>query len=99
MLTKNIWAKLKNYRTYYPKNKALKKYGIRDTRSGKNTFRILDPGVKKEPDPGSGSTTPVYWKCKKLIWINRDNPAVTKILAVIKLSNECIKDFRNKFLS
>ena len=25
--------------------------------SGTNTFRIPDPGVKKEPDPGSGSTT------------------------------------------
>jgi hypothetical protein len=74
------------------------KYGIRDTRFGKNSFRIPDPGVKKEPDPGSGSTTPVYWNCKKLIWINRDNPAVTKILAVIKLSNECIKDFSQYIL-
>jgi hypothetical protein len=53
----------KNYRTFYPKNyqKALKKYGlgIRDPRSGirKNLFRIPDPGVKKAPDPGSGSAT------------------------------------------
>jgi hypothetical protein len=32
-------------------------YGIRDPRSGKNLFRIPDPGVKKAPDPGSGSAT------------------------------------------
>jgi hypothetical protein len=27
--------------------------GIRDPGSGKNQFRIPDPGVKKAPDPGS----------------------------------------------
>jgi hypothetical protein len=33
--------------------------GIRDPRSGigKNLFWIPDPGVKKAPDPGSGSAT------------------------------------------
>jgi hypothetical protein len=31
--------------------------GIRDPGSGKNPFRIPDPGVKKAPDPGSGSAT------------------------------------------
>jgi hypothetical protein len=33
--------------------------GIQDPRSGirKNLFRIPDPGVKKAPDPGSGSAT------------------------------------------
>jgi hypothetical protein len=30
---------------------------IRDPGSGKNPFRIPDPGVKKAPDPGSGSAT------------------------------------------
>jgi hypothetical protein len=35
-------------------------FGIRDPRSGKNLFRIPDPGVKKEPDPGSGSATLVF---------------------------------------
>jgi hypothetical protein len=30
---------------------------IRDPRSGKKLFRIPDPGVKKAPDPGSGSAT------------------------------------------
>ena len=32
-------------------------FGIRDLGSGKNLFRIPDPGVKKAPDPGSGSAT------------------------------------------
>jgi hypothetical protein len=31
--------------------------GIRDPGSRKNLFRIPDPGVKKAPDPGSGSAT------------------------------------------
>ena len=31
--------------------------GIRDPGSGKNPFQIPDPGVKKAPDPGSGSAT------------------------------------------
>jgi hypothetical protein len=31
--------------------------GIWDPGSGKNLFRISDPGVKKAPDPGSGSAT------------------------------------------
>ncbi len=30
---------------------------IRDPGSGKNLFRIPDPGVIKAPDPGSGSAT------------------------------------------
>jgi hypothetical protein len=34
---------------------------IRDTRSGKNLFRIPDPGVKKAPDPGS-ATLPTMMK-------------------------------------
>ncbi len=32
-------------------------FGIRDPGSGKNLFRIPDPGDKKAPDPGSGSAT------------------------------------------
>jgi hypothetical protein len=49
----------KNYRTFYQKNcqKALQNMvlgsGIRDPGSGKNRFRIPDPGVKKAQDPGS----------------------------------------------
>jgi hypothetical protein len=33
-------------------------FGIRDPGSGKNLFRIPDPGIKKAPDPGS--TTLAY---------------------------------------
>jgi hypothetical protein len=53
----------KNYRTFYQKNcqKALKNMvlgsGIRDPASGKNLFRISDPGVKKHPIPDPGSAT------------------------------------------
>jgi hypothetical protein len=32
-------------------------YGIQNPGSGKNLFRIPDPGVKNAPDPGSGSPT------------------------------------------
>jgi hypothetical protein len=39
-------------------------FGIRDPGSGKNLLRIPDPGVKKAPDPGSGSATLVS-KCRK----------------------------------
>ncbi len=42
-------------------------FGIRDPRSGIqnpgsgiNLFRIPDPGVKKAPDPGSGSATLLF---------------------------------------
>jgi hypothetical protein len=34
--------------------------GSRDPGSGKNPFRIPDPGVKKALDPGSGSVTLIY---------------------------------------
>jgi hypothetical protein len=42
-----------------PKKKYLYGFGIRDSRSRINLFRIPDPGpgVKKAPDPGSGSAT------------------------------------------
>jgi hypothetical protein len=35
----------------------LSKIWVWDPGSGKNLFRIPDPGVKKAPDPGSGSAT------------------------------------------
>jgi len=64
-LKKKIWANLhrQNYRTFYPKNVTkLSKFwvrdpvsGIKDPGSGKNLFRIPDPGVKKAPDPGSAT--------------------------------------------
>jgi hypothetical protein len=46
---------------FTPKNviKLSKRYvfGIQDPGSGKNQFRIPDPGVKKAPNPRSGSAT------------------------------------------
>jgi hypothetical protein len=48
------------YKYFNQKNcyKALRKYGL-NPGSGKNPSRIPDPdpGVKKAPDPGSGSAT------------------------------------------
>jgi hypothetical protein len=41
--------------------------GIRDPGSGENLFRIPDPGVKKAPDPGSGSAT------LSLVTVNQEN--------------------------
>jgi hypothetical protein len=38
-------------------------FGIRDPRSGKNLFRIPDPGVKKAPDPGSATLRLTSYKC------------------------------------
>jgi hypothetical protein len=35
----------------------LSKVWVWDPGSGKNLFRIPDPGVKNAPDPGSGSAT------------------------------------------
>ncbi len=66
MLKKKIWANFQRIiELFYSKNchYALKNMGlgsgIWDPRSGsgKNLLRIPDPGVKKAPDPGSGSAT------------------------------------------
>jgi hypothetical protein len=45
------------------------KSGIRDQGSGKNLFRIPDPGVKKGPDPGSATlaaTFPERFQCRRI---------------------------------
>jgi hypothetical protein len=51
----------KEFYNFLPKKLSLSSqkygFGIRDPRSGKNLFRIPDPGVKKAPDPRSGSAT------------------------------------------
>jgi hypothetical protein len=64
VLKKKIWANFQRNIEYFTQKiakKALKHMvlgsGIRDPGSGKNLFRIPDPGVKKAPDPGSGSAT------------------------------------------
>jgi hypothetical protein len=55
---KNLDQFSKNYRTFTLKI-VTQKMGLRsgrqDPRSGKNLFRIPDPGVKKAPDPGSAT--------------------------------------------
>jgi hypothetical protein len=57
MLKKKIWANFKRIVELFTQKivtKLLKyEFGLRDPRSGKNLFRIPDPGVKKAPDPGS----------------------------------------------
>jgi hypothetical protein len=60
VLKKKIWANFQRNIELFTKKivkKALKNMvlgsGIRDPGSGKNLFRIPDPGVKKPPDPGS----------------------------------------------
>jgi hypothetical protein len=49
----------KNYRTFYSKIVTkLSKISIWDHGSGKNLFRIPDPGVTKAPDLGSVTRVP-----------------------------------------
>ncbi len=83
MLKKKIWANFQRIIVFfYQKNcqKALQNMvlgsGIRDPGSGKNPFRIPDPGVKKAPDPGSGSATPAF--CKE---ISSKNFAYVKLVS------------------
>jgi hypothetical protein len=61
MLKKKFGSIFKELYNFLPKKLSLSSqkygFGIRDPGSGKNLFRIPDPGVKKGPDPGSGSAT------------------------------------------
>jgi hypothetical protein len=58
-LKKKIWASFQRIIELFPLNivSKLSKIWVWDPGSGKNLFRIPDPGVKKAPDPGSGSAT------------------------------------------
>jgi hypothetical protein len=76
MLNKKIWVNFQIIiELFTQKNchKALKYMclgsGIRDPGSGKNLFRIPDLGVKKAPDPGSGSATLQKRLCKMCITV------------------------------
>ncbi len=62
MLKKNIWANFQRIIELFTKKivTKLSKIWVWDPRSGKNLFRIPDPGVKKAPDPGSGSATLIF---------------------------------------
>jgi hypothetical protein len=59
MLKKKIWPIFQRIiELFTPKIVTkLSKIWVGDPGSGKNLFRIPDPGVKKAPDPGSGSAT------------------------------------------
>ena len=59
MLKKKIWANFQRIIELFTQKivTKLSKIWIWDPGSGKNLFRIPDPGVKKAPDPGSGSAT------------------------------------------
>ncbi len=64
MLKKKIWANFQRIIELFTKKivKKLLKIWSWDPGSGKNLFRIPDPGLKKHPipDPGSGSATLVF---------------------------------------
>ncbi len=58
---KKIWANFQRiielFNQKIVSKSKLSKIWVWDPGSGKNLFRIPDPGVKKAPDPGSGSAT------------------------------------------
>jgi hypothetical protein len=58
-MKKKIWANFQRIIELFTKKivKKLFKIWSWDPGSGKNLFRIPDPGVKKAPDPGSRSAT------------------------------------------
>jgi hypothetical protein len=59
MLKKKIWANFQRIVEVFTQKffNILSNIWVWDPGSGKNLFRIPDPGVKKAPDPGSGSAT------------------------------------------
>jgi hypothetical protein len=61
VLKKKIWGNFQRIIELFTQkivtNTKLSKIWVWDPGSGKNLFRIPDPGFKKAPDPGSGSAT------------------------------------------
>ncbi len=59
MLKKKTWANFQRIVEVFTQKifNMLSYISVWDPGSGKNLFRIPDPGVKKAPDPGSGSAT------------------------------------------
>jgi hypothetical protein len=55
MLKKKMWANFQRIVEVFTQKmfNMLSNIWVWDPRSGKNLFRIPDPGVKKAPDPGS----------------------------------------------
>jgi hypothetical protein len=64
MLKKKIWANFQRIVEVFTQKmfNMLSNIWFWDPGSGKNLFRIPDPGVKKVPDPGSGSPTLILHK-------------------------------------
>ncbi len=66
----------KNCKTFYPKVVTkLSKIRVWDMGSGKNLFRIPDPGVKKAPDPGSA--TLLLYFVKKMLDVHFHNAPIS----------------------
>jgi hypothetical protein len=65
MLKKKIWANFQRIKEPFTQKivTKLSKIWVWDPGSGKNLFRIPDPGVKKALDPGSGSATLIQGGC------------------------------------
>ncbi len=74
MLKKKIWANFQRIIELFTLKivTKLSKIWVWDPGSGKNLFRIPDPGIKKAQDPGSGSATLVRIR----IWIACTNQSI-----------------------
>ncbi len=95
MLKKKIWARFQRRIELFTQKFVtnLAKIWVWDPRSGKNLFRISDPGpgVKKAPDPGSGSATLIK-TCAGLqirIRIQNTDPGVK--IAIFFLSKNSVR--------
>jgi hypothetical protein len=71
VLKKKIWANFQRIMELFTQKivTKLSKVWVWDPGSGKNLFRIPDPGVKKAPDPGSGSVTLIFPKHSTYLFI------------------------------
>ncbi len=68
---------------------------IRDPGSGKNPSQIPDPGVKKAPDPGSGSATLKFFQTFAEIFTAQGAPpvSVTPVANGKNLQSEMLQIF------
>jgi hypothetical protein len=81
MLKKKIWPNFPRIIEVFTQKIVTKpsKIWVWDPGSGKNLFRIPDPGVKKAPDPGSGSATLLSIRPQELRYIIHYRAQVTLI--------------------
>jgi hypothetical protein len=85
VLKKKIWANFQRIIELFTQKivTKLSKIWIWDPGSGKNLFRIPDPGVKKAPDPGSGSATLVEVRIPGSFYHQAKKVRKTLILTVL----------------